>query len=297
MKTTACFAWLLVFAATSAARSDTVLRWKLTAGQVLAYSAELKTVTTTNVNDFDTRGEQTLAVDGTWTVKAVAPDGSADVVQKLERIRLSMSIPGAGEVRYDSNEKKPAPGPLGAMLSPVLDAFLKGEVSLRLAPSGKVSEVKLSEDLAKAILANPEAEGVLDEETARRMAEAFPSLPEEPVKAGSAWERSTRVASRFGDLEAVEKTTYAGLERKAGRELHRLEIQSSYRLASGASKETAGVKLVPEETAGSATFEAPAGRFDEAVQARKFHFVIGGVSGRKSYDVTTETTLTTHLKN
>src|SRR4030095_12667347 len=158
-----------------------------------------------------------------------------------------------------------------------------------------VSDVKLSEDLAKAFRANPDAEGILDEEAARRLAESFPSFPEEQVKVGAGWERSTRVPSRFGDLESVEKTMYAGLETKAGRELHKLEIKSSFRFALTA-KETPGVKLEPEESAASATFDAEAGHIDEAVQARKLHLQIGGVPGRRSYDSTTETTVTSRLK-
>ena len=295
MKPQAPIGCLLILLAAAPARGDTLLCWKLKEGQVLAYSATLKSVTGTNVNHVDTRGEQTLAVEGTWTVSAVGPDGCAQIVQKLDRIRLDLIVPGAGDLHYDSKDGKPPAGPLGAMLEPVLAAFLKGSVALRVAPSGKVTDVKLSEDLAKTVKANPDAAGVIDEESARRMAESFPSFPDEPVKTGAEWERVTTLPPPPADLEAVQKFTYEGVEKKDGKELHKLAIRSSFRIAPGKAKEGSGVVLLPGEAAGKAYFDADLGRFEEVATSQTLRVRIGGVNGGKSYDTTTDTTTLTRL--
>jgi hypothetical protein len=148
------FAVVTLFACTPL-RAQDVPRWKFSPGDELRYEVTQATamgVDAGEAGDFSTDATQTL--DVVWQIDEVDDAGIASGAQKIERIRLSVSMPSGLELTYDSQSGEAASG-IAAMLTPMFETLLEGEVPIKVAPDGEVLECEVPGPMAERLARVP----------------------------------------------------------------------------------------------------------------------------------------------
>src|SRR5262245_38360396 len=94
---------LLALAANQGAPQPVGGRWHFEAGQELAYDFTQRAATRVKVGDQEFDNTTTLSARLAWHVRAVKDDGSADIVQTVERVRVTVES-GPQRSVYDSHD-------------------------------------------------------------------------------------------------------------------------------------------------------------------------------------------------
>src|SRR5262249_44982243 len=139
-----------------------------------------------NGKDISTDAKQGLEMS--WTIKSVDTDGKASVTLKAERFQVAMEMPVLGKFEYDSKEGKMPKGPFGKMFEPIAKALAGAEFSLTMDPRGEVSDVKIPENVEKALKGQkaPGLADMLSPESLKKMMSVVP-LPKEAINKGKTW--------------------------------------------------------------------------------------------------------------
>lgn len=179
---------LLAAALLVSAQDKAELRWKFEKGRELTYKQTQKQT----MEFAGTAMEQENSQTQVWTVKDVAPDGTATIETKCVAVAAKAS--GAMEFDYDSDKDKEVPeNPQVAMMAKMVGKSF----TLKMTPAGKIVEMKgfdaLMEDLLKDLGddAGPMKEmlkQMLSDETMKSsMQQLAPMLPEKAVGPGDKW--------------------------------------------------------------------------------------------------------------
>jgi hypothetical protein len=133
---------LLVIA--SHAQGQKPLKWKFSKGQKLSYRIEQKGQQSVGVEQKVVTFDQTFTLDTTWRVNAVTPEGDADIVLTINRLRFSDLGTGAmavaGGIRFDSNLQTTPDRPPAVVVANVLNTFVGPEIELKVSAHGAVTQ-------------------------------------------------------------------------------------------------------------------------------------------------------------
>lgn len=195
---------------TSIAQQAPELRYKFQEGQTLPYQLQQSTESTVSINGqtIEQKLEQTF--DVTWKVTKVRGDGSAEIAQTFDRVRLKLDSL-LGQMEFDTKDGKEAEGPM-AQLGAVFRDLVGGEGSIRVTPRGDVVDVKLPAKAAEALKnvpALPGGQRMLSEETFQNIfSQAMLSFPE---KAATTWSTKREIGQPpVGTMLMDAEYTHAG---------------------------------------------------------------------------------------
>lgn len=195
----------LVVSCASGAQAQTKLRWKFQKGEKLHYQVEQSTVTKTHTDNLDTRASQTLIINMSLVVKSIEPNGSAEVGQTFDRMRIKIDGP-QGKLDYDSSAK-PAPkeskddkAPLDPQeeyiqqfIEPSVKKLLGAEFLLTFDELGEISNPKIPESVAKSLTESNGPGNNVDmlQLAKQQLMQTLVKLPKEAIKPGFAWNDET----------------------------------------------------------------------------------------------------------
>lgn len=195
-------------------QADEPLVWKFKAGEQLNYEMTQKmdtTVAAGPAGNFTTSMSQTM--DIVWNVDEVTPEGNAKTRQKIERVRLKMTMPGGQSTEFDSASDDPPQG-IAAMLAPLYKAMTEGEFKVTMTPQGKIIEAEAPEGLAEAMKNIPGAASLGDlsspEGIKQMLMQGSMTLPEGDLKDGQTWETKVDIKGPTGQQEVTTTYEYAG---------------------------------------------------------------------------------------
>ena len=183
----------------------------------------------------DTASKQTLTLAGmdidtktstfivaTTSVGKRAADGTLKIEEKIDTMQTEVSTPG-GLIQFDSaNPDKKADNTL---LEPVLEIFrsvFRNPVTVEIDAKNKITAVKLPDGEFEKL---PDAaKGLLSPETLKKNVEnVLQFLPDDPVKKGDTWERSSEQNLGSGQTMSYRtKYEYQGTVEKDGKTLDRI---------------------------------------------------------------------------
>jgi hypothetical protein len=255
---------LVVACGADRADAQTTLRYKFKKGEQLHYEMEHKIAMSTSFGGRDFSFDLGQTIDMTWNVADVDAAGKAKMTQKITRIRCTMDGGAAGKIEYDSKDDKEIGGEIGKIMSPLFRALAGAEITLAMDAQGKVSDVKLSENLAKAGKNLPPAAAafaeMLSEDSLKRMIDQSGlRLPDGPVAKGKSWNQQFEMKSAGGKMNVATTNTYEGPVKRDGKELERVAIQPKLTLEADPGS-PAKVTLKSQDAKGSAYFDNAAGR-------------------------------------
>ena len=203
--------FVLLLASTARAQDETLLRWKFTTGDSQQYR-----LTQTAKLDLKLSAGQTVNAsmhrefDFLWSVLDDSKADSATVSVQVSRVLLRVVGPGGQDTVFDSASEEEPRG-YAATLGPLFRDLLKSELSALLSVRGKVTDLRIPEDLEIVLGTKPvgKALGTLGtrEDLLPLVNLATPILPENMVSIENTWEtEQTRDSLPFG--ATVGKTQF-----------------------------------------------------------------------------------------
>jgi hypothetical protein len=290
-------AWGVAGSAAGAGGAE-ALRWKFQAGETLRFSIENKSVMTAKATGTERKSTQTQTVEMSWKVQAVDPSGTADITQRMDRIRLRVEMPPLMPLDYDSATTKGDPPGFEAITRQVR-SLVGAEFSFKLKPNGEITDVKLSPETLKRLRDTVPA-GSPDAEISEKAIKdsllvqlSPPSLPQGPIEPGKSWTPTpTRMPLPFATLVIDKTFTYQGPDPKSPN-LLLVDIGTSVKVEpveGGDVKAT----IRKQEGKGTMNFDGQAGRLVNMRLSQAMDMSLVLQMGQ-SMDQSTETTTSMSL--
>lgn len=241
--------------ASAQAQTDGVrLAWKWNAGEKMIIESVQDVSTDMKIQGQEIKSTNTTKTWMTWEVQEADSEGTGTVKSVIDRITIDMNTP-MGEIEYDSS-KDEENGPQVEMIARNLRPMIGGEITQTVTSGGLVKEISFGESLKKSF-------SDLGGEAMVRMFEEFTKnatlmFPEEPLKVGDSWERTTTSETPAGNVTLSFTYTYQGLETVESRKLHKFDVDAKMDFA------TDTVTINDQSTKGEVYFDAEAGRLDHS---------------------------------
>lgn len=263
-----CVSWFVSYIAISLATlaSAAELRWKFKEGDEHVAKVEQKSEVTSTVGGTSTVITMETGMDLLWQVTGVDEQGTATITQKFQRLRLKLEMPKAGVISYDSgSETKPTGDAktIAAAVQPLLEAAVK----IKLSPRGEIKDVELDDAARQAIeglAANHSLKALLSKDGLTNiLRQTLVVLPEEDVKPGDEWPRTTTLATPLGNMQ--QTTTSKLLEPDArSPQVARIEQTSKLHLAEPTAAKARPATLKNQHQKGLLLFDNDAGQLRSA---------------------------------
>lgn len=177
--------------------AEETLRWAFKAGEVIRYEFLQTNEVKVTVDGKENPSKTDLKIAMTWNVKAVSPEGDAEITLVVDRVQAEIET-GGSKILYNSADDKstdPAAQPLRA----VYGAAVGTGYGLKVDPRGRIVEAKVPEKVSNAVRGSPfvsvaDGGSVLSEEGLKNLfAQVVPSLPDRPVKPGESWQSELKL--------------------------------------------------------------------------------------------------------
>jgi hypothetical protein len=289
-------AWVFGGSVSPAAAAE-VLRWKFKPGETLRFSVEQKLTMSMKSMDTERKSNRTQNVEMSWKVKSVSPDGTAEITQKIERIRMRDEAPPLMPFDFDSDAKKPEQ-PGYEAVTKQLQSQVGAEFTFKMKPTGEIADIQLSEATLKALREQPSPSGGPEPEAAEKalketlLQSSPPSFPDSSLEPGKTWtSKPARVPLPFATLIMERTFTYQGPDQKSPNlQLVGIEVTAKIEPIEGAD-----IKAVirRQEGKGSMTIDGEAGRVVNVRLSQKFDMAVTlmGQSIEQSTEMNTSMTL------
>ncbi len=287
----------LVISAVSAAGADVELRWKFRKDKPYHYVLVQKMEMSMKLpnNNISTKMSQVSEV--TWTIKAVKPDGSAEMVQTLDRMQVKVEGPG-GTFDVDSKNKTDAAkaGP-AAPLAKMMEGLVGAPMDVVMSARGEVISVKIPDKVLEALkTVGPGGQafaGAFSEKGMKQLIEQSAMvLPEKAVSPGTTWiaKRSVETGG-LGDMEI--NTTYTDKGETRGKpDLREIDgdVKMQFRQAENAQ---VSMRVTSQDNAAKFLFNTTSGHLSssEMKQVMKMEISTQGQSFTQDLSQTVSMTL------
>jgi hypothetical protein len=280
----------------SDARAET-LRWKLNPGEVLRYTMESKQVETVQVMGRNKKSTRSTTTNLNWTVKSVSANGDAEIVQRIDRVRMRLEQPPFVPIEFDSSPNKLEIPEEFEAAERQIKALAGAELTFKMGPTGAVHDLTISEQTLKNL-----REGLPKDAPGREsgseqglkdmlLQSSPPAFPVDSLEAGKSWaaKPSKIPIPGLGTLTLDKVFTFQGPDSKTPRLLLvGFEAKTSLEPA-----ESVTAKIRSQEGTGSLTFDAESGRIVNSRSKQKMEMIITdrGQDITQSSDTTTTMTL------
>ncbi|MCA9111139.1 MAG: hypothetical protein KDA52_14400, partial [Planctomycetaceae bacterium] len=217
----------------------------------------------------------------------VAENGSAQVLQKITRMQMSMKMPFGQTFEYDSEgENNQVPAMFGNLIGKLAGAEFQGT----LAPTGKMTDVTVSEDFRKALKetpGNPFGAGTDDDVFQQIMSQSSVAFPDHPVKEGDSWSDEIIMKMPFGEMKVDRTSTYNGTNDDG---LHVIDITLEMTLQPGDNPQMK-ISMKDSTASGKMLFDNAAGRIVNLDLKQNVTMEISAAGQQINQEVSTTTTL------
>ncbi len=177
------------------------LEWGWTEGETMRYRVTYGNSTKMKGlgEGTDFNNSQKITLDVTIVVSKVGEDKTASAQLSFDRVRMSMTMPMAGESAYDSDDPENVPPMLASFARPIA-VMMKKPMTVEVSRAGIIKSLKGFAALADQFIAampaeltdNPEMVAQMksqmtDDMMKQAMEPFLRILPEKPVKKGETW--------------------------------------------------------------------------------------------------------------
>lgn len=252
LRAAAVLAVVLALANVSTSGQSVALRYRWTKGEPLKYKTTQQTALTMSglPGMGDMAVTSTATVTLTITPDDVAADGTATLKDRFDAIRLDVVTP-VGTVAIDSATASSAPpDPTTAGAQKIVQALVGESVTVVMGPTGAIKSVdgmtrinaRLKASMSDAS-SDPTASAILqsldqmmtDESFKGSVGQSFAVLTDHPVAPGETWQTQLTMAGAIGTTTASTIFTMKGVDRASGRDLSRIGVASTLKVAPGAT--------------------------------------------------------------
>jgi hypothetical protein len=281
-----------------------VIQWKFKTGEVMRYASEHKTVEITKRTGRETKSTRSQTMNLSWTVKNAFSNGEAEIIHRVERVRVRIEAPPYMPFEFDSDTPKvDAPGPFEAIAQET-KAMAGVEFTFKMKPSGEIVDIVIPPQTIKKLRdaekppegAGPEAaENTVSEKGLKDMLASAspPPFPVGPVEAGKTWSsKPSKLLTPIGNVVTDKLFTFQGTDPK-NPNLFLIGMETRVALEPVANSPLTA-KIRTQEGKGSLTFDADAGRIVNTRGTEKTEMLISAQG--QDIDQTIESTTSMTLQ-
>ena len=193
-----------------------------------------------------------------WAVEEINAEGAAVISQGMDRITMETDGPMGQGFTYDSASDAPPVG-MAAMVAPILDAMVASDMQVTMAPTGELTEVQFTEDLAEAFKRLPGGSVSSDMVTQISKKMAF-QFPKEPLEVGKSWTTTATInAPQMGKMKTDTVYSYIGKKEIEGQTLEAFSVAITIHSA-GAGQLDVPMSITSRESSGEILFDRETGR-------------------------------------
>lgn len=236
------------------------LRWKFEKGEKLDYNmVQDMTIGSKGGPQGDQNVTMHQELDMTWDVQDVNAEGDAVIHQKIDRVKMKMTLPPPmGAIEYDTSSEAEPVGP-AAMFAPLYKAMTKGAFEITMTSRGEIKDVKIPDEVATAIKNSPGMAAMGEMATAdgfkKMISQGSLVLPQEAPEPGHEWSTKIEVNNPMAGKQIVE-TTYTYKDTKEVDGVTYAVFEPSIEM----SFEGAPLKITEQTSNGEILFNVPEGR-------------------------------------
>lgn len=281
-----------------------VIQWKFKTGEVMRYASADKLVEITKRMGRETKSTRSQIMNLSWTVKNVSSNGEAQIIHRIERMRVRIEAPPFMAFEFDSDAPKvDAPEPFEAIALQT-KAMAGVEYVFKMKPSGEIVDIVIPPQTIKTLRdaekppqgAGPEAgESTVSEQGLKEilMKVSPPPFPVGPLEAGKTWSsKPAKIPIPLGNMVMDKIFTFQGPDPKNP---NLLLIGTESRVAlEPVPNSPVTAKIRSQEGKGSLTFDADAGRIVNIRGTEKIEMLISAQG--QDTDQTTESTTSMTLQ-
>jgi hypothetical protein len=258
----------LLVAAVVPAHGQTVLRYQFKEGQKLHYVLEQKVTMKMNVQGQDFETDMVQIYDISWNILSVGKDGSAKITEKFDRIRFTMNGP-TGKTEYDSKDGKIPDDAVGQAMAPLFKALTNLEISMTMASTGALKDVKIPEAFLKAIQDLPGGDMFSEENLKHLTNQAGLVFPKDAVTKGQTWEEKMELKIPMAKMSVTYLYAYQGPVTRGGKKLEAIGLKAVMKFEAD-PKSNATITLKSQDTKGTSYFDNKTGRLVETAMTQNF---------------------------
>ncbi len=272
------FFWLLV--ASTLVCAGEPLIWKFAVGDAHHYQlVQTMNMTMSLGPSGETASTVKQTIGMTWEVKSVEANGTAVLLQTIDRIEMDLSAPGQKEVHFDTASDE-SPEGFAAMLAPTLNALTSTPFKVTMTPRGEITEVEVPETLV-AVMAQGPGGAILgdlatEEGFRNTVQQSSLTLPEaKDLVEGHQW-NSTFEMENPATGKIVVETTYAyqGPREVAGQAMEVFVPTLLLRFGKGPDQTGGTIRVERQESGGEILFNRSAGRLESTTLRQQVDLVI-----------------------
>jgi Family of unknown function (DUF6263) len=269
------------------------LRWKFKKGQTLKYGMTQKMNMNATILGMVVNVKMTMIMDMLLAVKSVKSDGSAEIGQKITRVRMTTEGGPGGKMEYDSDKKDGGGGGLiGQQIAKAFGPIINAEMTMTMTARGEVKSMKFPEGVEAALKraggGNP-AGGFSADSLKQMTAQMGAVFPEGPVVKGQSWLKKTEADTPQGKMVMNITFKYAGTSTIGGRKVAKLELSPKFSMTP---KPGAPAKFTVKDkgSSGASYFDVEAGVLTHSslIQNMEMEISAGGVTQTMSTKSETE---------
>jgi hypothetical protein len=253
------------------------LRWKFQPGETLRYAMDQKTMTSARFSGGqELKDTLTQSLTLSWAVNTMNPDGSANIVQTIERVVDKADGP-FGKYEFDSKAGKEPEGPIAASRVPLFKALIGAPIAFKLSPQGEPSEVKVPEKLTEALKqAGPAAAAaaqLFSEEGLKNLIlQTSLIVPADDLSPGKTWSHQRKETMPGVGIMILDTTfTYQGTDPKTGLDSIAQESKLNL-LPPDDAKDNFPLKVKSQDSKGVLHFDNAAGHLVDSELNEKSAF-------------------------
>lgn len=265
-------------------------RYKFQEGQVFPYLLKQATESILSINGQTIEQKTDQTFDVTWKVKKVRDDGSAEIGQTFDRVRVNIDSILA-QFEFDTKDDKEAQGPL-AQLGTLYRELVGEEGSIRVTPRGEVLDVKLPTKAAAALKNLPPLPGgqrLLSEDTFQSIfRQAMVIFPDKPA---ATWNDKREVSQPpLGTLLMDSTFTLADPDAQSkGLDKIDSKINLDYKFNADLP---VTIKLKKQEAGNSCLFDRDKGRLVDSKLNQKVEMALDAMGTELEQETRTTVTMT-----
>jgi len=227
--------FVVLFSAVPPAHGQTLLRWKLKAGDSLEVTIDQNTDSDVSFSGKKATTKIELKLVLGWNVTG-ADNNGFKIRQSIDAIRQNLTTQQAGTVEFDSTSKAKPTGQ-SRDLAEALRPLVGAEFDIVMTPRGEITAVEPANEAAKALFAGLEA-GQNADATARATVEQMLRrpllvLPERPTNIGETWTVSSERPTVAGPLKIDTTYKLTGVSEQNGQAIAHIAMSANFAAAPG----------------------------------------------------------------
>lgn len=270
-----------------------LLRWKFVAGDSWRVNFQQKVTTDSSFGGKPLKLSVDTTLGQTWKVDSVAENGAAVITQSFDRIAVTMDLPPAAPLAFDSTSKRKPSGDAKVIADQLLP-LLGPTFRITMSPRGELLDVEPSAELDKAL------SGLSDDTRLKRLfsktglhdvlRQSLTVLPENAVEPSATWDQTAELDSAVGRVQLSTTYTYEGQDTYEGAKVERLGTTGKLTWKPARAELTNSRELKDQKQTGFVLFDAAAGRMVAVEQQQTLR------SEARVRDTLLEVRLTSELK-